>query len=362
MEILNYLYENPPIFQNNIARKIKINNSKALICGQLNSGKSQILLNLLFKNQKDEILYINLDDLRLNFDETDFLKFLNLNKKIKFIGIDNLKTNDSKLLKIIENLSYSNTNIENIYLTTRQKSLNLNGFKKYNLNMLDFEEFIALEGKTNDLGAIFSEFLTRGNSINDKISIQNNLKANYNENELLILLECAKFVNQNFSTNKIYTNLKEFYKISKDKVYEAVFRLEDEGIIKFVPKFKSTSKRIYFGDFAFMDNLSYKKHFIKKLQNALLCELLTLDKEIYFTDDFDFYLPNKNLQNQNLAFLIIPFTTSEFIYLKFKKLFEQLKKMRISKLYAITMGNEESFTIEGIKCEITPFWQYALSI
>ena len=68
------------------------------------------------------------------------------------------------------------------------------------------------------------------------------------------------------------------------------------------------------------------------------------------------------MQNQNLAFLIIPFTTSEFIYLKFKKLFEKLKKMRISKLYAITMGNEESFTIEGIKCEITPFWQYALSI
>ena len=56
---------------------------------------------------------------------------------------------------------------------------------------------------------------------------------------------------------------------------------------------------------------------IKKLQNALLCELLTLNKEIYFTDDFDFYLPNENLQNQNLAFLIIPFTTSEFIYLKF---------------------------------------------
>lgn len=352
MEILNYLYENPPILQNKIARKLQILSDKALICGSLNSGKSKILLNLLLENQKNEILYIDFDDLRLNLDKSSIINFIKTNKKIKFLGIDNVKTKNLEFLKALKNLK-----LDKIYLTTRQNSLNLNGFKKYDLNMLDFEEFIALEGKTDDLGARFSEFLTRGNSINDKISIQNNIKANYEKNEILVLLECAKFINQNFSTNKIYTNLKQNHKISKDKVYEAIFKLEDEGIIKFVFKFNSTSKRIYFGDFAFMDSLNYKKHFHKKLQNALLCELLTLNEKIFFTDDFDFYLPDKNL-----AFLIIPFTTSQFIFLKFKKLFEKLKEMKISKLYAITMGNEGSLTIQGIKCEIIPFWRYALSI
>lgn len=65
MNDLKFFYENPPEFTDFIPRKRDINSPKTIIYGVLNSGKSAVLKNEISELKKDEILYLNLTDLRL---------------------------------------------------------------------------------------------------------------------------------------------------------------------------------------------------------------------------------------------------------------------------------------------------------
>lgn len=65
MNDLKFFYENPPEFMGFIPRKRGIGSPKTIIYGVLNSGKSAVLKNEISELKKDEILYLNLADLRL---------------------------------------------------------------------------------------------------------------------------------------------------------------------------------------------------------------------------------------------------------------------------------------------------------
>ena len=65
MNDLKFFYENPPEFTGFIPRKRGICSAKTIIYGVLNSGKSAVLKNEISELKKDEILYLNLADLRL---------------------------------------------------------------------------------------------------------------------------------------------------------------------------------------------------------------------------------------------------------------------------------------------------------
>lgn len=335
-------------------RKKKILSPKTLIKGGFNSGKTYLLLNSLSEYKKGEILYLDLSDLRVKFNEEKLVNFINSNKNIKVLGIDNLTQNITELNKL---------NLEKIVLSTNLNSLNLDGFENLNLYMLDFEEFISFEKKSDDLGILMSRFLSVGNgiknsflSLNDRVKfIQNSLLSMFSQNEILALMECLKFNQNSFSVNQIYTNLKSNFKISKDTLYEATARFENENLLFFLSKFESSSKRVYFYDFSLSDYLVLKKDFNKKLINALLCEILYLKDDKFYTSKFDIFIPSRNL-----AFLVIPFTPPDLINLRFKTLKKELKELEISKLFVITMGNCAKFENEFCECEVMPFWEFAL--
>lgn len=337
-------------------RKKEALSPKTIIKGGFNSGKTYLLLNTLEKYKKDEILYLDLDDLRVEFDSKDIINFINSNANIKALGLDNLKSKH-----IINDIA--SLNLEKIIISTPSNLLNLNGFSTLNLHMLDFEEFISFEKKNDDLGLLMSKFLSVGNGLKNSflstneraIFMQKMLLSKYSNSEILCLKECVKFSQISFSTNQIYKDLKDKIKISKDSVYQAISKFEDENLLFFLPKFQSTNKRVYFYDFTLSDYLVLKKDFNKKLINALLCEILDLKDEKFYTDKFDIFIPSKNL-----AFLIIPFTPPELINLRFKALKDELNKLNISKLFVITMGNFAKFKNEHTVCEIMPFWEFAL--
>lgn len=356
MKNLEFFYENPPIIDKFIDRKAKISKPKTIIKGAANSGKSYLMFGNLNEFKHNEFLYLNLQDFRLEFNTSNLEKFLQKNPKIKMLAIDNLTMENSDFLNLLPKL-----NLENILITSIQNSLNINDFDELNLKGLDFEEYLKFANKNGDLGNIFSEFLRRGNGLTKSYHrvdfLQKNLKSHYDKTELLILIESAKFNSSSFSSNKIYTNLKQKFKISKDSVYKTIEKFEDENLIKFVPKFDANIKKLYFSDFSFCDGLNYKKDFHKKLVNTFYCELLKIDEKIYFTNDLDFYIPKKNS-----AFLIMPFMPVEFIFLKFKKILPNLKKLDIKEIYVITMGNEGFLKLDNIECLVMPFWQYVLSL
>ncbi len=384
MQNLKYFYENPPEVQKFIPRKKVVNSPKTILCGYKGSGKSSILFDFISNFKKDEFLYINFADLRykfthLNAEFDKIFEFLEKNSQIGALFLDNLdefSENEILHLQNLLNLAFSNSpsnssqsivNLRSVVISTRKNSLNLQGFEKVKITPLCFEEFIAFDKRRTDINAIISAFFLQGGTPKNSFllgseiisSEQNALKSALNKNEIAVLKECCEFIAQPFSANKIYLSLKEQIRISKDSIYGCVAKFEDENFINFVSKFgdKKAAKRLFLSNFNLKDALSFKKDFSKKFINAIFCEIANLGEPIFYTKDLDFYLPSRNL-----GVLAIPFSASEIVFLKFKKLIGELKRLKITRLSVISMANSGTLEIEGIKCEVVPFHSFALGL
>ena len=380
MQNLKYFYENPPEVQKFIPRKKGANSSKTILFGCVGSGKSYILAEYILNFKKGEFLYINFADLRykfthLNAEFDKIFEFLEKNSQIGALFLDNLdefSENEILHLQNLLNLAFSNSsqsivNLRSVVISTRKNSLNLQGFEKVKITPLCFEEFIAFDKRRTDINAIISAFFLQGGTPKNSFlnggeiisSEQNALKSALNKNEIAVLKECCEFIAQPFSANKIYLSLKEQIRISKDSIYGCVAKFEDENFVNFVSKFgdEKAAKRLFLSNFNLKDALSFKKDFSKKFINAIFCEIANLNEPIFYTKDLDFYLPSRNL-----GVLAIPFSASEIVFLKFKKLIGELKRLKITRLSVISMANSGTLEIEGIKCEVVPFHSFALGL
>ncbi|WP_172201815.1 ATP-binding protein [Campylobacter sp. RM16188] len=364
MKELLSLYNTPLKSIKFIDRKFSISSSKTLITGGDGSGKTSLVIDHLKQFKNEEILYINLQDIRISKAKIldDLETFLKDNKTIKVLVIEGITLPEH----IVAMDKISNLNLQNIIITTELKNINLSGFKKLNLSGLDYEEFIAFFPKNLDQDQLFSHFVTHGNNLNSVFldqsevveNLQSRLKSKLGEVEINLLKECAAFQGANLSAYELYKNLKTRSKISKDRVYAGLVDLENRGFINLIAKFDqpTVAKKLYFNDFAMRNALSLKKDFAKLFSNMVFCELFKFKEEIFYTKDFDFFLSKRKL-----AILCIPFSDSDLIFLKFKKLHASLKALGVNKLQVISVANQADLSIEGIKCEILPFSRWALS-
>ncbi|WP_103628654.1 ATP-binding protein [Campylobacter concisus] len=359
------LYYNQPLKSSKfIPRKYEIISPKTLIIGAISSGKTALVYEFLSHYKSEERLYVNLDDLRIDraLLLANLKEFLEKNTQIKVLAVENLQATD------LINLSFlKGATLENIILTSKEFSLTIDGFARINLNYLDYEEFILFFKKNLDQDLLFSYFLAHGNEIASAFldssevtaHLQQLLKANLSEQSIAILKECAPKCHDVLSTFGIYKNLKEQMKISKDSVYNAVTSLNENGFIELVPNLdeSSTSKKLYFTNFALRNALYLKKDFLAVFANVVFCELLKFKDEIYYTKEIDFFL-NK----RKIAIICVPFSAPEIIFLKFKKLHASLKELGVSKLQIISVANQAELSFEGIKCEILPFSRWSLGL
>jgi hypothetical protein len=437
MNDLKFFYENPPEFTGFIPRKRGIGSAKTIIYGVLNSGKSAMLKNEILELKKDEILYLNLADLRLedmvaggtiaaaknSADNTkgsevnenkisgetvldarmpsadefyhadiknasvnyinnaknaesggiknrsenffrEIKEFLVANEQISSLFLDNFSSADfeiSSLQSFAEGL-----NLERFIISTRDREFMLPGFERLELLPLSFEEFIAFDKRHNEINSMISAFLAQGGGAKNPFITpaeilefeQRLLAANFSRTEILILKECLSFVHAAFSANKIYTALKPRIKISKDAVYGTIAKLERENFIRFLSKAgePARAKKLYFSHFNMREILTSKKDFSKKFANVLFCELLGLNTPIFYTKELDFYLPARKM-----GVLVIPFSDADIIFLKFRKILSTLKKLGITSLKVVSMANSGRLEIEGIRCDVIPFHEFALS-
>ena len=291
-------------------------------------------------------------------------EFLAANEQILSLFLDNFDGADleiSSLAKFAETAK-----LQRFIISTRDKNLSLSGFERLELLPLSFEEFIAFDKRHNEVSAMISAFLSQGGGAKNPFLApaeilefeQRLLKANLSRTEILILKECIRFVHASFSANKIYTALKAKIKISKDAVYGTIAKLERENFIKFLGKRgePARAKKLYFSHFNMREILTPKKDFVKKFANVLFCELLGLDAPIFYEKNLDFYLPSLKM-----GVLIIPFSDADIIFLKFRKILSELKSLGVTSLKVISMANSGRLEIEGIRCDVVPFHEFALS-
>lgn len=352
METLENLYEIKHKNNHFFDRKLSISSKRTLIKGVKKAGKTSLIIDYISNFPKEEVLYIDLNDTRV--DKNEIAK--NLSKFIK-----------SKPIKIlvIENFdnSFKLPNVEEIILTCNEE---IEGFDSFTLYPLDFEEFISFDSRHSNIEHIFNIYTNSGsypqiilNSTNSVYwSMQEMLKIMIrDEKEFEIFRTLSLYQSSLVSLFKIYNQLKNKIKISKDKLYGAVKKLEDEKMIFLTPKYNSpkSAKKLYLVDFALKNALTFKREFLKRFENMVFLELVKKDKSIFYTDKIDLYIPD-----EKYAIFCIPFIPPEMIKLKLTKILLHVKELNIQKIDIVTVGNEGEFWLKNVKCSIIPFWEWAL--
>lgn len=339
MKILNFFYENHPKFEPNYERKLKLYPANILLKGAKNSGKKRLILNFFSSFKSEEVLFIDLEDVRFEKESLKNLTpFLKQNPQIQILCLYNAPTNLNFQSPI------------NTIVCTHNNLLNLKGFKELYLNFCDFEEFISISKKNLPIQQLLGLFLQNGQKENDKISPKE-----FSLLELEILKYLALNLGKEISINQLFLNLKTKIKTSKDSVYKSIKDLENRFIITNLTHGEKKLFKIYFKDFSLRNALCIQKNFNALFENMLLCELFKCQKKLFYNKFFHFYTTHH-------AYISSPTLDIDLIKLRAKKILPKALELGIFNIVFITLSSEESFFEQGVKFEILPFDKWALSL
>jgi len=351
---LENLYANQPKSRTFFERKVEVSGARILLKGSVCCGKKELTKHYLAGFKRS--FFIDLDDLRnqnLNLSNLD--KFVAKNG-IEAVGISGLKTPVKVACK-------------NVIFTTTRRDLKLfdgeNGgenFREFQIYGLDYEEFISFFKKNFDAKTLFSFFLKMGNFPHSAISenasdqtLQETIKANFSPLEVEILREIATQNGEFLNVMALYKRLKERVKISKDTLYNAIYKFENEFVVSLVGSVKGGKfSRIYLNNFALKHALTFDKNPKNTIKNMVFCELAKFG-ELFFSDVVDFFVPNLHV-----AVKVEPFLDADFVVLWFKKNLPHFKALGVRKVEVVSNATTHKFAFEGVTCEILPFWEWSV--
>lgn len=352
MDALDYFYELDISKLHVYDRKLKIESNYSLLFGPPRSGKTFMLFNEIKKHKKGISLYIDCNDVRLDRLELEKNLFNFVRQKgIELLLVDNYK------------FDFALPSCKKIVVTTNLNK-ELDGFKRYKLYTLDFEEYLEFEKRYTNVTNSFNQFLKDGTLpeilfLNEALKVARiqelaRLQAR-DEIEYQVFRYLALNIARKLTIFQVYNELKSFIKISKDRLYEMIYELESNGIIYFIQKIGQINapKKLYFYDFAYKNALSFKKDFLAVFENMIFLELIKSGLIPNYTDLVDFVLPN-------MVIFKLPFGQSEQIEAKLSKSAQVLKKLDIKEAIFITLGFEAEGELLDISYRAIPFWEWTI--
>ncbi len=355
MDALEALYEKPPVSHHFHDRKVSITRANTLLLGPRGSGKTALMLEYLSTLEAGSFLYVDLHDLRLNLSTlSSSLEAFCHHYPITLLAVDNYLP----ALSLPEHVP--------LLLSTTDTTLRYKKLEVLWVDMLDFEEFIAFSKRTLSSEHLFNLYANHGRSPVSVIQeeapllhhLQTTLKLELEEEQLVALfIKLALFQSRPLSLHHLYTTLKPTMKLSKDTLYSASALFQARGLLHLVPKYDApkTPKKVYFNDFALKNALTFEKDFLRRFENIVFCELIKRRTEVFYTPRVDFYLPQTKE-----ALACIPFLPPELILRRFSGMISHLKELGAHTLTVLSVGNEGGGEKEGVRCEILPFWEWAL--
>jgi predicted AAA+ superfamily ATPase len=338
-------------------RKTDLHADKLILKGPRHSGKTYLILDLLSSFKKEQFLYIDFADVRIDASIAAHLEdFLKRYPKIELLVLENL------------DFAFPLPSCKRIIITTSQRDFHLQGFEELFLYPLDFEEFIAFDKKGSDAEQIFGQYANIGTfpgmiGVSKFAFVQSFQQLLHSFYTTPVELEILKTYTLRQSTlvsvYAMFNLVKKHHKISKDKFYAYTHKLLNEEVIFMVEKFgqKSTQKKLYMIDFAMRGVLSFEKDFIRRFENMIFLELYKRGMDIYYADWIDFYLPKSDT-----AVFSAPFMTRELLEKKLQKAKKGFETLNVKQVHVVTMGMQEQFEEEGVTYEVLPFWNWAVQI
>lgn len=357
MSILQFLYESH--FKNMpfVDRKISIQHKKVILVGPNKSGKTALIYDHLGHYEPSHFLYIDWNDERIDKAEIigDLHAFIRKNP-IQLLVIEHF------------DFSFELPLVDEIILSTPFSHFSLKGYKTYTLYPLDFEEFLAFDKKHSNVEHLFNLYTNQGTFPH---FIQNNETehAKHVQEMLHLLLKeplyyliykrFCELQGMKISLFQIYNHLKTLTKISKDKLYAITAELVDQKLLFLVEKFEQphANKKVYLIDFTFKDALTFKKDFLKRFENMVFLELVKRDKQIYYEEGIEFFIPE-----ESLAIICAGFSTTQAIESRLQKLLPTFWALHVKRVEVVTLSSESAQDIEGFSFSIMPFWEWALQL
>jgi len=339
---------------NFLERKEKIKRNKTFIYGASKTGKSYLIFDFLSNFKANDYLYIDFKDLRNSNleDLTNLQSFIDKNS-IKVLVLENF--NFECPIPECENLIISN-----------EKNILLENFDTIFLQALDFEEYLLHDTKSQNEIQSFNNFLKYGN-IPEIIQMEEHKKLQrvqeiiklfcQEEIHFFIFKILVENIDEKKSLFQLFNVLKTKIKISKDKFYQSCKEFESTNKIFFIEKYnqEKSPKKIYTYNYSFLNALTYTKKFKNEFTNMVFLELLKENKEIFYLDNIDFYIPSKTL-----AIICIPFFNSSLNKNIIKRIIKIAIENKISKIEIITISNSEEINNYEIKINILAFYEWAL--
>jgi len=332
-------------------RKVFLDENSYQINGIAQSGKTKLLKNYLLSLKKSSYLYINCNDVRIDFNELNItLSQFCIDNKIDVLALDNYKP-EINFVNVTQLLITSELHHDIDFLDSIQ------------LYPLDYEEFLAYEHKYDS--SALNHFFQLGGfpsmhkvySDTRSIYLQETLTRSLDEIEFDILKLCSKMMSQKVSAFTIYERLKSVRKISKDKLYKSYDSLLSKKYIHTLEKFEHAraTKKIYLCDISLKSALTTDKHFGRLFENMVYLELLKSSTQCYYDELIEFYIPNNGE-----VILCMPFADERALFKKIEQIEAFIFTHSIEKITAITMNREGSISHPLSRVEMLPFDIWAL--
>jgi hypothetical protein len=333
-----------------LERKTSIPEVSVSIYGIAQSGKTSLIKHYLLSHKKSTYLYLDCHDIRLDISDLNtVLEVFCRDNKISILALDNY-SEDIALFEIDQLILASEYTLEIPYTILQ-------------LNLLDYEEFLAFEQKYDSTA--LSHFFQLGGfpamhripSEERSLYLQKVFTNALDETELAILIQATKMTTQKVSAHNLYERLKLERKISKDKLYVHLQSLFDRRYLYGLEKFNHPSavKKLYLCDIAIKHALTLQKHFGRVFENLIYLELVKHGIECYYEDGIDFYLPSRAQ-----IVLAVPFDNEHSLFKKVEALEAFIITQEVQEVIVVTMNLESSLSHPIARIEMVPFAQWAL--
>ena len=350
MYLLEYFFNNPPKIENLYSRKIILPKTNFVLYGARGVGKSAIIVDYLQSLKRDSFLYIDAEDPIFVLEDIEAYELE------EFIKDENISTLviDHYFEGFLDYLPYVNQ----IIIISRTKENLAIDYELIKVFPLDFEEFLNFQ-KVSSIGQNFSLYTKFGSlpkiaKSHSSFAFKELFFEKFDTQEGKVLLILALFHTKIATSHQIYQKAKDYFKISKDWLYKAIKRLENEGVVYQIPLLeKGFGKKIILYDFAFAKYLN-KTLKINPTFDAIVA-LALIKHNIEFKA---IQTPLGYLTSSNELILIAPFDDENTLWTKTQNNFGFFSQLNPKKITIVTIANSYNFKIKDYEFKAIPFSEW----
>jgi len=351
MHTLDIFFNNPPKVDSFSARKLILPYSSFMLYGARGSGKSAVIANYIQNLPKNSYLYIDAQDPIFVLDDIDATQLEGFieEEKITTLILDHYFESFLEFLPKVERL---------IIVSREKLDIKLKAIRLY---PLDFEEFFNFQ-RASLSQQNFSLYTKYGSlpqiaSSHSPFAYKELFFEKFDTQEGKVLLILALFHTKIATSHQIYQRAKDYFKISKDWLYKAIKRLENEGVVHQIDTIeKGFGKKIVIYDFAFAKYLNKTLNFNATFDSIVALALIKHNIEFKaITNPLGYYTKDEKL------ILIAPFDGESTIWAKIQKNFGFYTKLKPKAVTIITVSNSYTFEIKDITFNAVPFTEWVIT-